>query len=77
MGLAPAPGANQGDVEFVARRVCAEQFDFGKNEASGPGESKGFEELAPFHKGSVSREEAGSQASALGMGFCLPGNQNQ
>src|SRR5262249_16912378 len=42
-------GSNQGDIQFVAWRVCAEQFDAWQNQRARSGEGGRFEELSSFH----------------------------
>ena len=51
VGLATAPGADQGDVEFVAGGVGAEEFHPGQDEPGSSGEGGSAEEFTSFHGG--------------------------
>jgi len=44
----PAPGAQQGDVQLVARRIRSKEIEARKNESRRSDEGGGFKKLAPF-----------------------------
>jgi hypothetical protein len=51
--FAPAPRADQRDVQFVARRIRAEQLRVRQNQCARPDEARVFQELTSFHKCAV------------------------
>ena len=53
MGLAPAPGAEEGDVQLVAGRIGSEEPGPRQDEPGGSGEGDGLEEVASFHGASL------------------------
>ena len=65
MGFAPAPGADQGDVQLVAGRVGPEESGARQDEPGGSGEGDGFEELASFHGAILATGTRAASSSSL------------
>ena len=64
VGFAPAPGADEGDIQLVAGGVGAEEPGAREDEPCGSGEGDGPEEVASFHGASLAAREARRQASS-------------
>ena len=59
VGFAPAPRADEGDVQLVAGGVGAEEPGPRQDEPGGPGEGDGLKEVASFHGASLATRKRG------------------